>query len=154
MIVAVTYLDGMLHDRVVPAIERQGYRPRLLPVDRSYQPQLAQVFAVLSSGADVALIDQDVESRCGFLDDLDACPEPLCYHAYAMAQPFDDTFAPFALGHSRFKAQLGRPLLALAATDRWKRAHWTQCETLIVETVGIAPHRHDGDAIHHHRYRQ
>jgi hypothetical protein len=156
MHVAVPYIEGMLHPRTLPSIAAQGYAPHLYVHDRT--PGIAPLYRHLflrmfASGEDVAIVEQDKESRSGFLASYEECPMAVCFHGYQVRQPFDQamagaTFASF--GHIRFRGHLGARLLELTETDRWKNAHRSECEGLVAQWLKIKPCLHPGEVVHHH----
>lgn len=169
MRVIVPHAPGLLHERVVPAIEAQGYEPELIECvnivghPQSY-PMILQ--RELLSGVDVCIVEHDVESRPGFLDDLDICPLPWCFNAYDFSVPFEDAlkqphlrsgplgvdFAP--LGHTRFKAGVGQEIEE-TLRDPLFLATWVARDVWIAGAlvkVGIQAHRHPGKALHWHPY--
>ncbi len=157
MIVAVAD-GGKLHPRVIPAITRQGYTPLQLvcnpaPGPASYPGWLA---SLLTLGRNVCIIEHDVESRPGFLRDLQACPEPWCFFAYDFSTSYEDTmvgtgFTP--LGHTRFRAGVGTLIADLLDSEEFGSA-WDGRDKLISAALAafVKPHRHRGKAIHWHRY--
>ncbi len=176
MRVVVPYHAAVLHPRVVPAVTAQGYEPYLIEVVNevrhpdSYPMILARF---LLCGEDVCFIEHDNESRPGFLDDLETCPEPWCFFAYDFgisyeeaigeetpnhakrnptSAPLGSHFAP--LGHTRFKGGVGDKIAQLLSSDFFL-ATWVSRDTLIAEAlneVGLFPHRHRGKCFHHHPY--
>lgn len=161
----VPYVEGGLHPRVLPAIAAQGYAvdPVQMIDDRFYAALLRRG---LTSGEDFYVVEQDVESRPGFLDDLDRCPEPWCYFAYDFSVPYEescygpdgqtglipDWFAP--LGHARFSAGIGTRIADLLNSEEFL-SHWLSRDYLICKAfrkLGRFPHRHRGKAIHWHDY--
>lgn len=163
------HAPGLLHPRVVPAIERQGYAAELYECvnivghPMSYPALLS---SWLLSGDDVCVIEHDNESRPGFLDALAECPEPWCFFAYDFRVSFEDAvsqptvnsgplgvdFAP--LGHTRFRGGLGEEIRSLLEADFF-RATWVSRDTFVsgaLAALGYQAHRHPGKAIHHHPY--
>lgn len=161
---------GQLHPRVVPAVVRQGYLPEIWRcVNEVEHPDSYPMILQLAFMAteDFTVIEHDVESRPGFLDSLDACPEPWCFFAYDFEVPWEqamygphgasgplgERFAP--LGHTRFKAGLYDRLAHLLESSLW-RASWVSRDVLLCdsfELLGIKPHRHPGKALHYHSYK-
>jgi hypothetical protein len=158
MIVAVPVVEGMLHDRVLPAIERQGYEPEVIPTDPPpYPVVLARLFQRMQwKMSDLTIIEQDVESRTGAIESFIACPEPYCFHAYKFNTTFDAAGLDYApLGHTRFRWAVSDHLRDLTQTDEWRVAGYCDLDKIIgnyLRTEGIEPHRHEGDVIHHHNY--
>jgi hypothetical protein len=149
--VVVPFVEGMLHPRVLPAIERQGYVA--VPV------QLYEVIdysvlvgELLASGSDFIIVEQDVETRSGFLHGFEECSEPWCFHAYRFAGSYEDAglgnLVP--LGCTRFRAEIGKPA-------GLERRHWLGFDRHLAEVLlgeGHKPHRHPGDCVHHHDYQR
>jgi hypothetical protein len=169
MRVVVPYAPGFLHERVVPAILAQGYAAETIEcvniVDHpmSYPRILADL---LLGDEDVCIIEHDNESRPGFLQDLEDCPEPWCFFAYDLSQRWEDavlqpsvTSAPLGvdfapLGHTRFKAGLGENIRDTLESD-WFKSTWVARDTFVagaLSVMGFKAHRHPGKAIHHHPY--
>lgn len=159
MRVIVPFVERRLHKRVVPAITAQGYVAWLYrcdpPPEPGSYPGVLRYW--LRSGEDFCVVEQDVESLPGTLDELADCPEPWCWNAYPLQVPFDETglhLRHFAmLGHTRFRSSL-LPELPGLDTQRWW-ADWDGRDRLLVlwlNSLGIAPHRHYPDVRHHHRY--
>lgn len=158
MILVVPSVPGSLHPRVVPAITNQGYVPKMVTVgnDDHYPHLLRDLF---ESGKDFCVIEQDVESRPGFLSDFEACPEPWCYFAYHFELPYDQAigfqkpwFAP--LGHTRFKEGVGEKIASLLGSPEFL-SHWLSRDVMISDALhkaGFSAHRHRGFALHWHRY--
>ena len=169
MRVVVPYVEGMLHARVVPAIRAQGYEPELVEcVNMVGHPSSYPCILrdLLLSDEDFCVIEHDNESRPGFLDALVECPEPWCFFAYDMSVPWEEAvnqptvnsaplgvgFAP--LGHTRFRAGLGREIEATVTTEFFL-ATWASRDTFIsgaLMALGHLAHRHPGKALHHHPY--
>lgn len=164
MIVRVPYVEGMLHHRVLPAIERQGHAPDLALIedrDHGYRSLIEEWCRLaVYSRRDLCIIEQDVESRSGTLDSYVGCPEPWCFHAYRFWSPYEEcgavgTWTP--LGHTRFTWQACELLLPLFGEDHWRNLpsygdmdRMMSAHLYYVER--IVPHRHPGDVIHHHDY--
>lgn len=170
MKVIVPYARGLLHERVVPAIERQGYIPELIECVNvvghpdSY-PNILRRY--LLGDEDVCIIEHDNESRPGFLRDLDECPEPWCFFAYDFgSQTFEEAlgdprpesaplgqgFAP--LGHTRFRAGFCEQIRSTLESDFFGRT-WVSRDTFVagaLNLLGHKAHRHPGKGIHHHPY--
>jgi hypothetical protein len=163
--VVVPYVPGMLHPRVVPALQREGYRPELIectgPGD--YPAALA---AYLICGEDVLIVEHDVEVRPGFIASLDGCPCPWGFFAYDLKARYEescwgpdgawgtipDWFAP--LGCTRFRAGVGTAILP-EITSADFLSHWLSRDVIITGALrkrGLRPHRHPGKAVHWHRY--
>jgi len=145
----------MLHHRVVPAIERQDYWPEMVAMSGARYPSL--LLELFKAGDDFCIIEQDIESRSGTLDELRDCPEPWCFNAYALAMPFEETFIPYApLGHTRFRAGLWDKVRALADDPQWLET-WVSRDAYLgwhLLSQGMKPHRHSCDVMHHHAYRE
>ena len=158
MIVAVPYVEGMLHPRVVPAIDRQNHAGELWRVDPPpYNVFLARCFGRMATKQiDVAIVEQDVESRTGALQSFEDCPLPYCFHAYKFNTAFDDAALDHApLGHTRFRFTIAPHLRELTLTEEWRTSGYLDLDRLIGRHLrgwGILPHRHEGDVIHHHAY--
>lgn len=156
-------------DRVRAAVVRQGYRDQVVrcqdpPSAWSYPSVLGRL---LTAGEDVCIIEHDVESRLGFLADLDACPEPWCFFAYDFSVPYEEAmcgpggetgpvtapwFAP--LGHTRFRAGVGTAVNDLFTSEDWLST-WVGRDgplSRALSEAGYLPHRHRGKAIHWHPY--
>jgi hypothetical protein len=169
MRVVVPYAPGLLHPRVVPGIEMQGYEPELIECvnvvghPHSYPNILREAFL---SGDDFCLIEHDNESRPGFLKSLEDCPEPWCFFAYDFRVSFEDAlhqptvnsaplgvdFAP--LGHTRFRGELGEQIRSTLESDFFQ-ATWVSRDTFVcgaLTAIGYQAHRHPGKAFHHHAY--
>ena len=170
MIVLVPYADGRLHPRVLPSLRDQGYDVMTWRVENvvgspnSYPKILSTMLLGLE---DVCVVEHDVESRPGFLADLEACPEPWCFYAYDLSLPWDQAvemavatagqevgsrFAP--LGHTRFRAGFCEQIRGLLESDVFA-ATWVARDSMLVGALaerGCTPHRHPGKAIHHHQY--
>jgi hypothetical protein len=169
MRVVVPYAPGCLHERVVPAIEAQGYVPELIEcVNVVGHPQSypAILRDLLLSGDDFCIIEHDNESRPGCLADLEACPEPWCFYAYDFRVSFEDAvhqptvnsaplgvdFAP--LGHTRFRGGLGQQIES-TITSEFFLATWVSRDTFVagaLTALGFQAHRHAGKVFHHHPY--
>lgn len=149
MIVVVPYVPGHLHERTVPSIVAQGYRPRLVPVrlPNSYGLLLTMLAA---EGADVCVVEHDNESRPGLLAELAACPEPYCWNPYPVCGMAAEQMDTPGLGHTRLRAEAwaelaGRPELA--------KMRYQGIDSWIARTLaaaGISDHRHDATVLHHH----
>lgn len=169
MRVIVAYYPGCLHERVAPAIRAQGYEPELhecvnvVGHPASYPALLRDL---LLSGEDVCVVEHDVESRPGFLADLEACPEPWCFFAYDFRVSYEDAvhqptvnsaplgvdFAP--LGHTRFRAGVGAGIES-TLTSTFFLSTWVSRDTFVagaLVALGLRAHRHPGKAFHHHPY--
>jgi hypothetical protein len=146
--VFIPFVEGMLHDRVVPAIERQGYQPALVSVagcDESYWMVLTEI--ARREPNSLCVVEHDVESQPDYLDELRDCPEPYCFNAYDFrAGDWEDVNIEYApLGHTRFA---GEALLILATLPR---RHWIGLDKWIGERMaacGIRPHMHGGRVVH------
>lgn len=169
MRVVVPYAPGLLHPRVVPAIEEQGYVPELYECvnivgHRMSYPALLRDWFL--SGEDFCIIEHDNESRPGFLNTLRYCEEPWCFFAYNFRVTYEDAvqqptvnsgplgvnFAP--LGHTRFKGGLGDEIRSLLDADFFQ-ATWVSRDTFVsgaLTALGYQAHRHPGKAFHHHPY--
>jgi hypothetical protein len=168
MRVVVPYVPGMLHARVVPAIERQGYEPVLVAIEKSdahgYRCALEHLFTYELELSDICLVEQDIESRTGMLASFVDCPNLWCYHAYAINVPWEVaqlgrldlplSFVPF--GHTRFRSELAGALHQLRYDDQWHRlANYAGLDWALGEYLrkqGYEFCRHEGDVIHHHDY--
>jgi hypothetical protein len=151
----------MLNHRVIPAIRRQHYEPIMWEINpedpHHYRNLLGSWFEAISVLGDLAIVEHDVESRTGFLHTFEECPEPYCFHAYHFAQSFDDSGLDYApLGHTRFRATIQAELTSLIESERWRTTpHYGDLDGIIghhLGELGIGPHRHEGDVIHHHKY--
>lgn len=158
MRVVLGYAPGLLHRRVLPAIRRQGYEPVLYECAGETDWPRA-LYEELTSGRDVAVVEQDVEVRWGALKGFEECPEPWCFHAYAFSVPFNETglgdwFSP--LGCTRFRGELA-PLLAGLADRPGFFDTWVGRDVIVsglLADAGYRSHRHPGDVIHHHDYNE
>jgi hypothetical protein len=154
-VIVVPFVEGMLHPRVVPAIEAQGYTPMLkeLPREGARYPRL--LLELFAAWEDFTVIEQDIESRPGFLDGLRDCPESWCFHAYPLSVPFNETNLPYApLGHTRFRAGLWHLVSDLVFDERWLET-WVARDAYLgwhLLGKGLKPHRHGGDALHLRSY--
>jgi hypothetical protein len=168
--VIVPYAEGLLHDRVVPSITRQGYSPTLIRCVNtvghpdSYPMILRQY---LLGEEDVVIVEHDNESRPGFLASYEECPEPWCFHAYDFgpqtweqaieegrpdSAPMGSGFA--ALGHTRFRAGFCEPIRSTLESDFFARS-WVSRDTFVagaLNLLGFSAHRHEGKSVHHHPY--
>ena len=154
----------------MPAIVAQGYVAVMITavneVGHPYSyPMILQ--RELLSGEDVCIIEHDNESRPGFLKDLEDCPEPWCFFAYDLSQPWEEavrqpsvTSAPLGvdfapLGHTRFKGGVGEKIRA-TLEDPLFLSTWVARDVWITGALidaGYTAHRHPGKCLHHHPYR-
>ena len=168
--VVVPYAKGFLDDRVVPAIENQGYTPELIEcvneVGHPYSYPLI-LRSLLLSGDDVLIIEQDNESRPGFIKSLEECEHYWCFFAYDFGdQTYEDAidngrreagplgrgFSP--LGHTRFRAGVGEWIRETLDEDYFART-WVARDTFVAGALGVQgyeAHRHPGKCFHHHKY--
>jgi hypothetical protein len=167
--VIVPFAPGCLDDRVIPAIEAQGYIPEVIECvnmvghPHSYPMILRDLFL---SGDEFCVIEHDNESRPGCLDALRDCSEPWCFFAYDFRVPFEEAvqqptvnsaplgvdFAP--LGHTRFKSYVGRQIES-TVTAEFFLVTWVSRDTFVagaLTALGYQAHRHPGKVFHHHPY--
>lgn len=96
-----------LHARTLPAILRDNYQAHVVPMLglTSYHDLMLSLW---EAGEDFALVEHDIEVRPSTLRSFEECPNLWCafsYEVYAgdVATAYG---GPFALGCSRFRAQL------------------------------------------------
>lgn len=171
MRVILPYTQAWLHPRVLPSLWKQGYSVETIECvnrvghERSYPLILRDA---LLSGDDVCLIEHDVESRPGFLHELEICPEPWCFFAYDFRVPWEQaisetvaTSAPLGvdfapLGHTRFRGGVGEKIRDLLTSAVFS-ATWVGRDAFVAPALseaGVRAHMHPGKAIHHHNYRE
>ena len=174
MVVVVPYVDGMLHPSVLPAIDTAithligVTRASIIPVqlitgdDESYWDLLNLAWGDTTSyGADLVIVEQDVEIPPNALNDFAHCPEPWCSNPYDCASMLN----VLALGCTRFSLglRLACPLLPQEVVGYRDNSHlppkhWKRLDTRIAgvlrgENYQYTCHAHNPAAIHHHPYR-
>lgn len=161
--VLVPYVSGMLHPRVVPAIRRQGFTPTLRICHNEHSLYRDVLESELDGEQDVIVIEHDIESRTGFIDDLLECKHPYCWHGYRFQHPIKETglgpggdFGP--LGHTKFTVSAQLQLRKLYQSEEWKtHTEYGGLDLMLgwflTKRAGLFCHYHEtGDVIHHHPY--
>lgn len=152
-----------LHPSVIPAILRQGYLARVVPMleVESYFNLLVERWR---SRATFAIVEHDIELPAGVLDQFMNCPAAWCAHSYEV---FSGDLAtayggPFGLGCVRFRSELLHkwPDAVEAAGEmdihpvHPQRSYAVMDSTLtqVLRSRGEAPHQHFPNVTHHHAY--
>lgn len=142
-----------MHERVIPAIVEQGYRPiQFVVSNKPDEMTYARFVRCLSYFRHSAcIVEPDIESRPGFLQSLDECPEPWCFYDYPglpVGRPWTENFAH--LGHARFRMKkVGQFLIRGLEEFSENPVTVAFAVNMILLRAGFSAHRHEGMAFHH-----
>jgi hypothetical protein len=144
--VIIPYIPGMLDERTVPAVVAQGYVPMMMPhPDVTYGVVLAQV---ATWDEDVAIVEQDKESRTGLLHAFEDCPEPYCWNVYPVHGEIDIHTA--GTGHCRLRREAWAVLRDKPLPQCTYRSGIDSQIQQWLEEAGITAHLHPEMIVHHH----